>query len=239
MQLNFEKRGGLLPVFVQDFNTGQALMLAYVNEEAVFRSFDSRQATFWSTFRNEIWTKGATSGKTLRIREIRVDCDGDAVLYLVEPQGTGGVCHVEGRFSCFHHKLAIRSMTPELRTVDAPAPVVKSLNIMSGYQVVESSSEPRDFSRLFLDEEAMIQERIDANPEVSHTAKSLQQSVSRVAQKIGEEGLEVVLAITDPEQGPESIISEAADLLYRLQLGLVKTGISWSDVEAEIIRRRG
>lgn len=84
----------------------------------------------------------------------------------------------------------------------------------------------------------MIKRSFVADPKISHTAKSLQSPIARVAQKIGEEALEVALALTDPDQGEENVISEAADLLYRLQIGLVKASISWSDIEAEIVRRR-
>ncbi|MEL6670701.1 MAG: phosphoribosyl-AMP cyclohydrolase [Bacteroidota bacterium] len=106
LQLQFEKRGGLLPVIVQDAASLQILMLGYANMEAFKKSLHLGKATFWSTSREKLWTKGETSGDYLEIVEIRVDCDQDAILYLVMPQGEGA-CHTknaagESRVSCFY-----------------------------------------------------------------------------------------------------------------------------------------
>ncbi|RME34427.1 MAG: phosphoribosyl-AMP cyclohydrolase, partial [Deltaproteobacteria bacterium] len=94
LQIDFDKRGGLVPAVVQDVADGRVLMLAYVNREALQTTFDKGMATFWSTSRNELWTKGETSGDFLKIVEILVDCDQDALVYRVEPQG-GGACHTK------------------------------------------------------------------------------------------------------------------------------------------------
>lgn len=106
----FEKRGGLLPVIVQDAESGEVLMLAYSNRTALERTRATGQAWFWSTSRNDMWRKGETSGNTLRVRDILVDCDQDALLYRVTVQGSG-VCHTvntEGnaRRRCFYRSLA-------------------------------------------------------------------------------------------------------------------------------------
>jgi len=110
LRLQFEKRNGLLPVVVQDARSLEILMLGYANQEAVDKTLTSGYATFWSTSRNELWTKGATSGDWLTIQEIRVDCDQDALLYIVVPQGAG-VCHTKNkagtaRRSCFYRKVS-------------------------------------------------------------------------------------------------------------------------------------
>jgi phosphoribosyl-AMP cyclohydrolase / phosphoribosyl-ATP pyrophosphohydrolase len=89
---------GLLPAIVQDAATGQVLMLAYMNRESLRRSLESGETWFWSRSRQELWHKGATSGNTQRIVALRADCDGDALLVLVEPAGPA--CHT-GRVSCF------------------------------------------------------------------------------------------------------------------------------------------
>ncbi len=107
--LQFEKRGGLLPVAVQETQTGQLLMLASVNQEALEITLKTKKATFWSTSKNEIWTKGLTSGNTLLIDEILVDCDQDALVYKVTLEN-GGVCHTyngqgKNRKACFYRKL--------------------------------------------------------------------------------------------------------------------------------------
>jgi phosphoribosyl-AMP cyclohydrolase / phosphoribosyl-ATP pyrophosphohydrolase len=90
---------GLVPVVVQDASTGEVLTLAYANAEAVERTRETGEAHFWSRSRGELWHKGATSGNTQAVRAIRVDCDADALLYLVDPAGPA--CHTGAR-TCFH-----------------------------------------------------------------------------------------------------------------------------------------
>ena len=109
LQLQFDKRGGLLPVIVQDVRSKAILMLGYANKKAIEKSCTSGYATFWSTSRKSLWTKGETSGDRLKIEEIRVDCDQDAILYLVHMEGNGA-CHTQNsegiaRFSCFYRKI--------------------------------------------------------------------------------------------------------------------------------------
>ena len=112
--LQFEKRGGLIPVIVQDFMTYDILMLGYTNDLAFERTLESRLATFWSTSREALWTKGETSGDYLKIREILVDCDQDALIYQVEKLGKG-VCHTldadgSHRPTCFYRKIDWNTM---------------------------------------------------------------------------------------------------------------------------------
>jgi phosphoribosyl-AMP cyclohydrolase len=113
LQLQFAKRGGLLPVAVQETQTGQLLMLASVNQEAFDISLNTKKATFWSTSKNKIWTKGLTSRNTLQIDEILVDCDQDSIVYKVTLEN-GGVCHTynaqgKNRKACFYRKLDLDS----------------------------------------------------------------------------------------------------------------------------------
>ncbi|WP_380681724.1 phosphoribosyl-AMP cyclohydrolase [Salinigranum sp. GCM10025319] len=93
---------GLVPVVAQDAETGEVLMLAYVDAEALARTDETGRAHYYSRSREELWEKGTTSGHTQAVEEIRVDCDGDAVLYLVDQ--TGGACHT-GYRSCFYRRL--------------------------------------------------------------------------------------------------------------------------------------
>ena len=99
--LKFDEKG-LIPVVVQDDDTGEVLTLAYMNEESLRRTRESGQVWFYSRSRRELWHKGATSGNTQRILEIRYDCDGDTLLLLVEP--CGPACHT-GQQSCFYRRL--------------------------------------------------------------------------------------------------------------------------------------
>lgn len=93
---------GLVPAIVQDAHTGQVLMLAYVNAEALERTLETGESWFWSRSRGELWYKGATSGNTQRVIEVRYDCDADALLLRVEPRGPA--CHT-GHQSCFYRRL--------------------------------------------------------------------------------------------------------------------------------------
>lgn len=95
--LRFDERG-LIPAIVQHAHTGQVLMLAYMNAEALQRTLETGEAHFWSRSRRALWHKGATSGNIQKVVEIRVDCDGDALLLRVEPAGPA--CHT-GHSSCF------------------------------------------------------------------------------------------------------------------------------------------
>lgn len=109
INLQFEKRGGILPVVVQEYSTGTVLMIAYANREALAFSLKNKEAAFWSTSRNELWIKGMTSGNRMNLEEILVDCDQDALLYKVTLTA-GGVCHTKGaddtyRKSCFYRRL--------------------------------------------------------------------------------------------------------------------------------------
>ena len=99
MEIRYDERG-LVPVVVQDWATGEVLTLAYANAEAVARTGETGELHLWSRSRGELWHKGATSGHVQRVRALRLDCDGDALLALVEPAGPA--CHT-GERSCFHH----------------------------------------------------------------------------------------------------------------------------------------
>jgi len=98
VDLAFEEQG-LLPAVAQDADTGEVLMLAYADREALARTRETGLAHYYSRSREQLWQKGESSGHTQAVEEVRVDCDGDALLYLVDQ--TGGACHT-GHASCFH-----------------------------------------------------------------------------------------------------------------------------------------
>ncbi|MDP3721141.1 MAG: phosphoribosyl-AMP cyclohydrolase [Anaerolineaceae bacterium] len=99
---------GLIPAIVQDTNTKDVLMLAWMNAEALKLTLLTGQVTFWSRSRGELWRKGATSGNTLKLVEVRLDCDEDAILVLAHPAGPA--CHT-GETSCFFRPLTIETLT--------------------------------------------------------------------------------------------------------------------------------
>ncbi len=104
MEFNFAKLDGLIPAVVQDYSTGEILMLGFMNAEALQATLTTGDVTFYSRTRRKLWTKGERSGHRLRLRELRMDCDADAVLARVDALGPG-VCH-EGYRSCFFRQLA-------------------------------------------------------------------------------------------------------------------------------------
>ena len=104
MDLDFEKENGLIPAIVQDHASGEVLMLGFMNREAYAKTRATGFVTFYSRSRQKLWTKGETSGQKLLLRELRVDCDLDALLVRAELEG-GAVCH-EGYRSCFFRQIA-------------------------------------------------------------------------------------------------------------------------------------
>jgi phosphoribosyl-AMP cyclohydrolase len=98
-KMDWEKMDGLIPVVVQDANSGAMLMLAYANKEALDKTLSSGFAHYWSRSRKQLWMKGETSGHTQKIKRVVADCDYDALLYVVKQKGP--VCHT-GKDTCFH-----------------------------------------------------------------------------------------------------------------------------------------
>jgi phosphoribosyl-ATP pyrophosphohydrolase/phosphoribosyl-AMP cyclohydrolase len=100
--VDFSKLGGLIPAVVQDDESGEVLMVGFMNDEAFLLTRASGYATFFSRTRNTLWTKGETSGNRLRVTELLVDCDDDTVLLRVSREGDGNVCHTGAR-TCFRN----------------------------------------------------------------------------------------------------------------------------------------
>ncbi len=105
--IDFAKTGGLVAGIVQDAQTGEVLMLGFLNEESWNKTTETGYVTFWSRSRNRLWMKGETSGNRLRVVSIATDCDNDALLFRVHVEGDGLVCH-EGTVSCFTKNIVVR-----------------------------------------------------------------------------------------------------------------------------------
>ncbi len=101
-QVNFKKGNGLVPAIVQDYKTKEVLMLAYMNEESLKKTLEGNTTWFYSRSRNELWNKGATSGHFQYVKEIKIDCDNDTILLLVDQKGAA--CHTGNR-TCFYRDL--------------------------------------------------------------------------------------------------------------------------------------
>jgi phosphoribosyl-AMP cyclohydrolase len=106
--IDFAKMDGLAPAIVQDAKTGQVLMVGFQNEASYQKTLETGFVTFWSRTRQKLWMKGETSGNRLRVIEAATDCDRDTVLYRVEVEGDGLVCH-EGTVSCFTKPIALKA----------------------------------------------------------------------------------------------------------------------------------
>lgn len=100
--IDFNKGNGLVPAIVQDFNTKEVLMLAYMSKQSLLKTLETKMTWFYSRSRNELWNKGATSGHIQTVKELKVDCDLDTILVLVEQKGAA--CHT-GERSCFYNKV--------------------------------------------------------------------------------------------------------------------------------------
>jgi phosphoribosyl-AMP cyclohydrolase / phosphoribosyl-ATP pyrophosphohydrolase len=204
--IRFDERG-LVPVIAQDAKTGSVLTLAYANRQALQRTLESGEAHYYSRSRNELWRKGASSGNTQKVIEVRVDCDGDALLYRVEPRGPA--CHT-GEESCFFTTL-----------------------VGGGLGVAAGGSGEVDFGVTVDKLAGTIAQRHREMPEGSYTAKLLEDGTERVAQKVGEEAVEVVVAALRGER----LAEEAADLVYHLLVLLEERGIGIGEV-ARVLRDR-
>jgi phosphoribosyl-AMP cyclohydrolase len=108
VKLDFAKMDGLLPAIVQDAASGEVLMVGFLNETSYAKTLETGFVTFWSRTRQKLWMKGETSGNRLRVVEAATDCDNDALLFKVEVEGDGLVCH-EGTVSCFTKPIAMEN----------------------------------------------------------------------------------------------------------------------------------
>lgn len=109
IKLDFEKTNGLIPAIAQDYKTGEILMLGFMNRQAFDKTVKTNKATYFSRSRQQLWTKGETSGHVQNVKEIRVDCDNDTILLKVEQIG-GAACH-KGYKSCFFSKVKDNNLT--------------------------------------------------------------------------------------------------------------------------------
>lgn len=198
--LDFEKSGGLIPAIVQDTQSGQVLMLGFMNEEAVNKTLDTGLVTFYSRSRKQLWTKGDTSGNRLHLVDIQMDCDSDSLLVMVNADGP--TCHT-GEVSCFHE----HPFSPDWNADDG-----------------------------FLTElEALLYDRKMKLPEDSYTSKMFKKGLDKIAQKVGEEAVETVIASKNDDE--KEFIYESSDLLFHLMLLLVQKDIPFKKLVQELARR--
>ena len=200
MQPDFSKNNGLLSVILQDSHTKQVLMNGFMNEEAFKKTTADNVVWFYSRSKERLWKKGETSGNVMKVVELRIDCDGDTLLAIVDPAGPA--CHT-GKRTCFYRSLWGK----------------------------ENSTEATFLGRLW----QYLNKRRSESPEESYTARLLAKGPSRVAQKVGEEGVETAIAAATGDR--DGFRYEAADLLYHLLVACISTGVSFKEVLDELMSR--
>ncbi|AKQ45569.1 phosphoribosyl-ATP pyrophosphatase [Rufibacter radiotolerans] len=204
MTIDFNKGGGLVPAVIQNASDGKVLMLAYMNQEAYQKTQETGLVTFYSRSKNRLWTKGETSGNTLQVVQVELDCDRDTLLVLVNP--TGPACH-RNTETCFdkqngepsYHQRSFQNFTP----------TEKALQFIASL-------------------EQTIKDRVKNPVEGSYTNFLFDKGLNKMAQKVGEEAVEVVI---DAVAGKtDTMKGEAADLIFHLLVLLEASGLSLAEV---------
>ena len=193
---------GLLPTIAQDINTGQVLMLGYMNPGSLKRTLEGAQVWFYSRSREDLWHKGEVSGNYLNLREAYVDCDGDTLLLKVELDGP--TCHT-GNTSCFFTPL--EQMPDSFNRSEAGSGILEELF-------------------------AVVQERKRDMPEGSYTAQLLRDGIGRISQKVIEEAGESAIAATqgESEKLPEEVADLLYHLLVLLSASDVTPQQVWQEL---------
>ena len=196
--VDFAKGDGLVPAIVQDADSGAVLMMAYMNREALEQTLARGRAVFFSRSKQRLWEKGETTGHTLDVQALALDCDRDTLL--VTARARGPACH-NGTLTCFG---------------DEPRSAATRIAFLAKL-------------------ESVIAQRATEKPESSYTARLLEKGVARVAQKVGEEGVELALAgVGEPEQ---KVVEESADLLFHMLVLLRARGIALTQVVSQLESR--
>ena len=207
--IKFDERG-LVPAIVQDANTLRVLTLAYMNAESLKRTLQTKETWFWSRSRSSLWHKGETSGNTQSVVDVVLDCDGDALIVIVEPAGPA--CHT-GAPSCFHNDIQAAPLQKSRK--ERPSNLGEELNGL--YELVDSRNRER--------------------PQGSYSTYLFEQGLDKILKKVGEESSEIIIAAKNADREP--LVKEVSDLLYHVIVLLVERGLSLDEVRAELLRRKG
>jgi phosphoribosyl-AMP cyclohydrolase / phosphoribosyl-ATP pyrophosphohydrolase len=238
--LKFDDRG-LITAVVQDDDSDEILMVAHMNAESLAKTLQTGETWFWSRSRQELWHKGATSGATQRVVDLRLDCDGDALLVRVNPNGPA--CHT-GERSCFFRGAqdveAEKSREPaksqdKNRDKNGPALTrVESQVSLVNVAAMDLGIQLQDLFKL-------IQERKDQRPEGSYTSYLFNSGIDKILKKVGEESAETIIAAKNAgdDDGRKQLSSEISDLLYHLLVLMVERDVSLYDIAAELSARAG
>ncbi|UVT21546.1 MAG: bifunctional phosphoribosyl-AMP cyclohydrolase/phosphoribosyl-ATP diphosphatase HisIE [Nitrospira sp.] len=200
---------GLLPAVIQDWLDGTVLMLGYMNQEALAKTVATRRVYFWSRSRNKLWEKGETSGHTLHVKELFIDCDDDTIL--VKAQPAGPTCHT-GERACFFSRLDEEGCVVRPNSQDAQGGILESVL-------------------------RTIKDRRSTPQAGSYTSKLFEGGHDKILKKVAEEAGEVLLASKGGKK--EEIVYEIADLFFHTLMVLGYHDISLQDIYGELGRRFG
>jgi phosphoribosyl-AMP cyclohydrolase / phosphoribosyl-ATP pyrophosphohydrolase len=218
---------GLITAVAQDAETGEVLMVAHMTREALERTLATRQGWYWSRSRRRLWRKGEESGHTQRVREVRIDCDGDAVLLRVDQ--VGPACHT-GHRSCFYRGL--RRDTQEGIRIAPDASATQDDTSAGAPDPTHPLAGPEILTELA----GVLADRRENPRKGSYSAQLFAEGLARLNEKIMEEAAEVTRAAR--KETPERLVEEAADLWFHTLALLVFQGIDPARVFAELARRR-
>ena len=212
-QIKFNQ-DGLIPAIAQDYQTGEILMMAWMNAEALSLTAQTKTAVYFSRSRNQLWHKGETSGHVQQVHDIYLDCDADALILSVTQQG-GIACHT-GRKSCFYQRLDLSQAEPSW---EVAAPILKDPDEIYGHakQSVSSTTVPIeaatdispntetasnagiDGAVILRQLDAVLTERKAASPDSSYVASLYHKGLNKILEKVGEESTESIIAAKDLE----------------------------------------
>ncbi|WP_230655737.1 bifunctional phosphoribosyl-AMP cyclohydrolase/phosphoribosyl-ATP diphosphatase HisIE [Psychrobacter sp. I-STPA10] len=254
---------GLIPAIVQDHQSGQILMMAWMNADALKLTVETKTAVYFSRSRNKLWHKGETSGHTQQVHDIYLDCDAD-VLVLSVTQVGGIACHT-GRQSCFYRRLDLENAEPNWQNI---APVLKDPNDIYGSSesvtntvknseatTVLSASAPTtqnsNANTILQQLDRVLVERKQADADTSYVASLYHKGLNKILEKVGEEATESIIAAKDLQQiqnanlnnaladAQYELIYEVADVWFHTLVTLAWFNIDSAKVLAELARRFG
>ncbi len=207
-QFKFDSEG-LLPAVIQDWLDGTVLMLGYMNQEAFAKTVATRRVHFWSRSRNKLWEKGETSGHTLHVKELFIDCDCDTVLVKAHPAGP--TCHT-GERACFFSRMDEQGHVVHRKAQDAQGGILESVL-------------------------RTIRERRSSPQAGSYTSKLFEGGHDKILKKVAEEAGEVLLASKGGKK--EEVVYEVADLFFHVLMVLGYHDLALSDIYQELGKRFG
>lgn len=253
--LKFNK-DGLIPAVAQDFESGQILMVAWQNRQALALTAQTGQAVYFSRSRGKLWHKGESSGHMQIVHEIYTDCDADVIVLKVTQQG-GIACHT-GRMSCFYQQLDWSAGTWQ-----TAAPVLKDPKTIYGDDSSDKDNNTQVFKSLQIDEnttppepqdvlaqlDTLLALRKSADKDSSYVASLYHKGLNKILEKVGEEAVEAIIAAKqlelvraqaqDDSRARADVVYEVADLWFHSMVALQALGLSSKDVLAELQRRFG